>query len=85
MVEELIYNSIDANSSNIDVYLDFTLSPPNLIVCDNGAGIKLKDLANYIGKWGYSSKSNDETTFGCKGETLAAIKTVSSRLKVGTL
>jgi DNA mismatch repair protein MutL len=72
VVEELILNSLDANSKSIELFIDV----PNyyIEIKDKGYGMDL-DL---LGKWNITSKSINELTYGYRGESLAAICSLSN-------
>ncbi|KAF3789103.1 DNA mismatch repair protein [Nymphaea thermarum] len=81
IVEELIYNSIDARSTKVDVSLD--LASCYVKVDDNGHGISRNDLL-LLGERNATSKLYhlDDTnagveTLGFRGETLSSLSDIS--------
>ncbi|XP_049932102.1 DNA mismatch repair protein MLH3 isoform X2 [Nymphaea colorata] len=81
IVEELIYNSIDAGSTKVDVSLD--LASCYVKVDDNGHGISRNDLL-LLGERNATSKLYhlDDTnagveTLGFRGETLSSLSDIS--------
>ncbi len=79
VVEELLWNSIDASSTCIDVSIDARC---NIEVTDNGCGIDLVKYQNIIGKWNSTSKDFDEQTYGFKGEALASIIAITEEVEI---
>ena len=79
VVEELLWNSIDAGSTCIDVSIDASC---NVEVTDNGCGIDLVKYQDVIGKWNITSKDNDEQTYGFKGEALASIVAITEEVEI---
>jgi DNA mismatch repair protein MLH3 len=79
VVEELLWNSIDAGSTCIDVSID---SSCNIEVTDNGCGIDLVKYQDIIGKWNATSKDNDEQSYGFKGEALASIMAITEEVEI---
>jgi DNA mismatch repair ATPase MutL len=77
IVEELILNSLDASSTTIHIKCD--LINFNVDVIDNGPGISQDDLkaGGLFGQWHASSKENTCTSFGFRGEAVAAISYLS--------
>lgn len=81
MVEELVYNAIDARAQSIDVSIDpYSAS---IKITDNGCGIDGDALFKYVGEWNSTSKRGT-STYGAKGEAIASIKVLSSRLTITT-
>jgi DNA mismatch repair protein MutL len=84
-LKELLENSIDANATVIDVFLeDWGLS--NLQVRDNGIGIDVDQLKVAVDNFSTSkleiaSDLNSISTLGFRGEALASIRSVS-KLKI---
>lgn len=80
-VRELIYNSVDAGASKIDITLD--LQSLSILIIDNGGGMVLRDL-ELVGKRHFTSKlkSIEElesiSTFGYRGEALSSLALISS-------
>lgn len=70
IVEELVWNSIDAKATTIEIVVD--LHDFSLSVRDDGLGLLLNED---IGRWNYSSKNMSDHTsnFGFRGEALAAM------------
>jgi DNA mismatch repair ATPase MutL len=99
-VEEVIYNAIDAKSRAIDLFVDLDRASPrygSAKVVDDGQGIHEHDLFSRVGEWHQSSKGVDRVslqpqacaralsyTYGLKGEALAAVRSLSSTLRVTT-
>ena len=82
-IEEVISNSIDANSTEIIVYID--LDKFSFEVHDNGVGIVYENLIS-IGGWNQSSKHiHDRKTYGCKGEALSALRQICQHLDIYTV
>lgn len=82
-IEEIISNSIDANSTEINIYID--LDKFSFEVHDNGVGIVYENLIS-IGGWNQSSKHvHDRKTYGCKGEALSALKHICQHLDIYTV
>lgn len=90
VIKELVENSIDANSTNIECKLvggGFS----TIIVKDNGMGIPLKDR-KYMGNRYCTSKLPDGsfeniskvTTYGFRGEALNSIASISQGLSIET-
>ncbi|ODQ46211.1 hypothetical protein PICMEDRAFT_26699, partial [Pichia membranifaciens NRRL Y-2026] len=81
IVKELVENSIDANSTSINVTFK-KLGSEGLEVSDNGDGIKVEDFPNLCRK-NYTSKLEnfekliDVKTLGFRGEALNSICNVS--------
>lgn len=81
IVKELVENSLDANSSNIEIYV--VSGGKKLIkVVDDGVGIDYDDLQFIFKKHATSKISSDEdlfkiTTYGFRGEALVSISAVS--------
>jgi DNA mismatch repair protein MutL len=80
LVKELVENSLDAGSTQIEV--EYDLGGRNVRVTDNGSGIKKEDLALALARHATSkiSKADDLWnlhSFGFRGEALASIAAVS--------
>jgi len=81
VVKELIENSLDAESTSIQVkFIDFGLE--GIEVIDNGKGIKEIDF-DEIARWGSTSKLSTHEdlsrlkTLGFRGEALSSIANVA--------
>ncbi len=79
-VKELVENSLDANSKKIDIFIR-NGGKSEIIVSDNGDGIKKDQLKNAILRHA-TSKLNNSTlcevkTMGFRGEALSSIASVS--------
>ena len=84
IIKELVENSIDANSTRINVFIQ-DAGRTKLVVEDNGTGMNEEDLSLAI-KRHATSKLNDSnlmgiTTYGFRGEALPSIASVS-KLKI---
>jgi DNA mismatch repair protein MLH3 len=74
LTEELIQNSLDACSNDIEVIVDFRKDSFALQVSDNGHGIPFAVLQTYCGSRYHSTKpGNAGSTYGFKGEALASV------------
>lgn len=87
VLKELIENSIDASSSQINIYIEDS-GIKKIQIIDNGVGIERKDLENLFIKHTTSKISDindlyNIKTFGFRGEALATIASVS-KLKLQT-
>ncbi|ODV82252.1 DNA mismatch repair protein MutL, partial [Suhomyces tanzawaensis NRRL Y-17324] len=88
IVKELVENSIDANSSKIDI--TFTNYGVDLIsVSDNGMGIKLDDfsllcLRSHTSKIVEFGDLDDLSTLGFRGEALNSLCSISQKMKIIT-
>lgn len=76
---ELVQNSLDANSTSID--LSFNLDTWSIKCSDNGHGLSLDDLRKVGGERYWTSKLTKEgmsgvETFGFRGEALASMADV---------
>jgi DNA mismatch repair protein MutL len=85
IIKELIENAIDAEATEIAIYLenDRSNSQPKIIVSDNGIGMDESDLALSVQRHTTSKIQTAEdllrvTTFGFRGEALASIGSVST-------
>jgi DNA mismatch repair protein MutL len=82
-IEELVLNSLDAGADMIEVAID---TRQFSVECrDNGVGIDLtKEDSKLFGKWQCTSKKIEasDTTFGFRGEAVAAISSLSSEFGV---
>ncbi|XP_065221278.1 uncharacterized protein LOC135846229 [Planococcus citri] len=83
---ELVENALDANASCVAVRIDFDTF--RLEVVDNGTGLTKADL-KLVGERYFTSKRKDSGEinptskhFGYRGEGLASIKNVSSRVMI---
>jgi DNA mismatch repair protein MutL len=72
IIEECLLNSLDARSTKIELYTDITNF--HIKVIDNGVGIS-RDALSLVGEFNATSKSVN-TSYGCKGEALAAFSTI---------
>ncbi len=81
VLKELIENSIDANATKIEVFIE-KAGKREITVVDNGEGIEKEDLLNAV-KRHYTSKIKAEEdlfniiSFGFRGEALSSISAVS--------
>eukprot|EP01031_Cornospumella_fuschlensis_P030116 gene30116-36381_t len=82
VVEELVLNSIDAQSTSIYIKLD--IQEFGITVIDNGIGISELDLREKVGEWNFSSKDVNEKSYGCKGKALAAIRHIAAVLQIAS-
>ena len=80
VVKELIENSIDADSSKIDIHIRGG-GKNEIIVADNGLGILNDDLLLSVRRHATSKILNENltniTTLGFRGEALSSISSVS--------
>lgn len=81
IIKELIENSLDANSTQIEVYVE-KAGKRKIIVADNGEGIEKEDLLNAIKKHHTSKIKSVEDlytviSYGFRGEALYSISSVS--------
>ncbi len=80
-IEEIVFNSVDAGASSIDV--SFDLPAMKFSVCDNGRGMTADDLA-VVGQRYHTSKIHQVedlssvTTYGFRGEALASLATMAT-------
>eukprot|EP00698_Gefionella_okellyi_P014328 TRINITY_DN3974_c0_g1_i1.p1 TRINITY_DN3974_c0_g1~~TRINITY_DN3974_c0_g1_i1.p1 ORF type:complete len:854 (+),score=159.23 TRINITY_DN3974_c0_g1_i1:208-2769(+) len=74
VAEELLLNSIDAGASAVDILIDPAAT--FVQVSDNGSGITVPDLRE-IASWNATSKSQEMSQHGFRGEALASIAAVS--------
>ena len=84
IVKELLENSIDAGSKNIDIYVD-NAGENSIIIIDDGRGIEEKQLKLCIQRHATSKITDNDIskvkTLGFRGEALYAIAAVS-RLEI---
>lgn len=79
LIKEMVENSIDANSSSIQIKLNLK---ENLIeVIDNGDGIDEEDL-DLLCERHCTSKSLNDNKYGFRGEALASISLISEKIRV---
>ena len=81
VVKELIENSIDANSSDINIYIEDS-GMKNILVKDDGFGMSKKDLKLAFNRHTTSKIYNKKDLFniktlGFRGEALPSIASVS--------
>ena len=73
-ITELIWNSLDADASKVDVSINLNAIPQNIVVTDNGLGINHEIANMYLDKVGGSWKQQERATpagkslHGQKGE-----------------
>ncbi|NXM06622.1 PMS1 protein, partial [Tyrannus savana] len=84
VVKELIENSLDANSTSIDVKLD-NYGFSKIEVRDNGSGIRVEDvpvmaIKHYTSKISSSEDLERLSTYGFRGEALGSICSISEVL-----
>ncbi|MCM3032708.1 DNA mismatch repair endonuclease MutL [Niallia sp. MER 6] len=81
VVKELVENSIDANSTNIEIFIE-EAGLQSIRILDNGAGIEEEDVLTAFSRHA-TSKIKDENdlfrirTLGFRGEALPSIASVS--------
>lgn len=75
IVEELIFNALDAGATEIEVTVD--VQARSIQVRDNGHGIRFPDL-QLVGDRGATSRADpDCISFGFRGEALHALAAIS--------
>eukprot|EP01041_Mallomonas_annulata_P006438 gene6438-13012_t len=76
VVEELILNSVDAEASAIEIFVD--VSRANVTISDDGQGIPFKSLNKNVCEWNQTTNiSTNSSAYGFKGETFAALQMIS--------
>lgn len=89
IVKELIENALDAHSSRIDVRLRGKAALDSIVVSDDGVGVARLDhetlcLPSTTSKLRAGSDFSTLSTFGFRGEALAAIRHVCASLTIIT-
>ena len=85
VVEELVLNSLDAGADYIEVAID--MQSFSVECRDNGVGIDLcSENGKLFGKWQCTSKKIElsDTSFGFRGEAIAAISALSAEFGVAS-
>lgn len=75
IAEELILNAIDAKAKNIEIICD--LHNHMMQIVDDGDGIT-EESFHRLGQWHETSKFIDTSSYGFKGEALAAISMIAN-------
>lgn len=91
IVKELVENALDAGATRVDVRLRGKAGLDSIVVSDNGKGINTADhsticLSSTTSKLRHDSDMTTDTftTFGFRGEALAAIRRVCAALSIVT-
>lgn len=91
IVKELVENALDAGATRVDVRLRGKAGLDSIVVSDNGKGISTADhaticLSSTTSKLRHDSDMTTDafTTFGFRGEALAAIRRICAALSVVT-
>lgn len=91
IVKELVENALDAGATRVDVRLRGKAGLDSIVVSDNGKGISTTDhaticLSSTTSKLRHDSDMTTDsfTTFGFRGEALAAIRRVCAALSIVT-
>ena len=84
IVKELLENSIDANSTDIEIIL-FNGGKSKIIINDNGIGIKREEIKSAFERFATSKIKNTKDlnaikTLGFRGEALPSIASISEVL-----
>ena len=80
IVEELIFNSLDAKANKIEIGINKTTF--EIYIRDNGHGISSQLLYAGLGQVEYTTKDRNKNvnSYGCRGESLKLLSALSSDL-----
>lgn len=88
VIKELVENSIDANAAHIKIYIE-EYGTKKIEIHDDGDGIHPEDIENVFeqhatSKISSSKDLNSILTYGFRGEAIASIRSVASKIQLIT-